>query len=224
MAKQVPQEHGTAAPEGGWTRVTVHQCAAPEVSRRSFEQNGLTSEQLAWDASAQDVAINACRGCIRLHGTAYTSCSGCRTKRGTAYGMVLGSPLAVLLLEKQSHSRRAYPRAHHSLSCAECASDQAAHCEDRFMEEETFSTMMLGTALCHNVSSHAEHIVWLPLPASELPSYFPPLRADCTFFKVSRFFCRKSTTHASRDRRGLSYASSTRGGPGDQREAPLIPV
>jgi hypothetical protein len=41
--EHVPQEHGTAAPEGGQTRVIVHHCAAQEVDRRSTAAWGSNS-------------------------------------------------------------------------------------------------------------------------------------------------------------------------------------
>ena len=69
------------------------------------------------------------------------------------YGMVLGPPLAVFLLDKSSHFRRAHYRTRRGLSGGKCACDKAAHCTDSGMEEETFPTMILDAFLGHNVFS-----------------------------------------------------------------------
>jgi hypothetical protein len=60
MQKHLPQEHGIAHQRQVDTS-EIHQCAAPEVDGRSFEQDRLTSEKLSWDTSAQDATINTHR-------------------------------------------------------------------------------------------------------------------------------------------------------------------
>jgi hypothetical protein len=107
---------------------------------------------------------------------------------GTVYGMVLGPPLAVFLLEKPYHARRAHHPARHGLSCVECTCDKAAHCEDRCMEEETFSTMMLGASLCHNVSSHADTRSTVAPPCFRGPALFPDTESRLHFFQGLQIF------------------------------------
>ena len=67
--------------------------------------------------------------------------------------MVLGPILAVFLLEKPSHRRRAHHRARPGLRWGEYSRDQAAHCADRTREEETCPTMRYGASRGHHVFS-----------------------------------------------------------------------
>ena len=56
------------------------------------------------------------------------------------------------------------------------------------MEEETFSTMMLGTALCHNVSSHAETCRTVVPSCFRAPELFPDTEGRLHFFQGLQIF------------------------------------
>jgi hypothetical protein len=111
-----------------------------------------------------------------------------RTDMGTVYGMVLGPLLALFLLEKPSHSRSAHHRVRYGLFCGERACDKAAHCEDCCMEEETFSTMMLGASLCHNVSSPTETCRTVAPSCCGGAALFPDTEGRLHFFQGLQIF------------------------------------